>query len=308
MDAWVTPLGVRLRELPWLVWAVTRATLALEYVGPFLLFAPAWWLRSLTVLAFWALHLGIAASYTLGIFPFVDLVVLLPFLPPRVWDAVEAALARLGRVAGPPRRADPTAGPAPAAGPPWRARARAGAVAALLAAVLAQNLASVGALRLPAWLASAGHWLRIDQQWRMFTPSAPRYDGWWVIPGTLADGRIIDLSPHGPELTWEKPARISANNRPFRWAVYLWQMSDPKTNHALRRRWSAWTCRTWNATHPPRERLVKLEMHFVSEETLPPGEGVRVEPHFLQAFTCPAANELAPGDRSRSRARSPASP
>jgi hypothetical protein len=284
IDAFVTGIGVRLREIPWFVQLMTRATIALEAVGPFLLFAPVWWLRTLTVLGFLALHLGIAASYTLGIFPYTDLVVLLPFLPARVWDAVERALVRLGFVQPGPALAStsPRAQPRPLA---W---ARNAAVGALLAYVFAYNLDSVGALEVPPPLERAGHWLRINQRWLMFTPDGPRFDGWFVIPGRLADGRQVDLSPHGPELTWRKPERISADNKPYRYSVFMWQMADPRTNHVLRRRWSELTCRSWNATHPPGERLLGLEMHFMYEETLPPGLGVRIEPQFLHAHTCPS--------------------
>jgi hypothetical protein len=272
MDAWVTGFGVALREHPALLRAATRATLALEMVGPFLLFAPLAWLRAAAVLAFWTLHLGIAAAYTLGIFPWTDLVVLLPFLPPALWDRL-TGVPRAGRAAR-----------APAAGGLGRAGRL--VVAAALAYVLLVNLDSVRPLRLPGWLGAAGNFLRIDQQWRMFTPSGPRGDGWFVMPGELADGSRVDLGPHGPALSWDKPARISERNRPFRWAIYLWQISDPYTNHILRRRFAEWTCRTWNAAHPPERRLRALEIHFLYEETLPPGQGVRLEPRLLLRYDC----------------------
>lgn len=272
MDAWVTPLGVFLREFPWLVWFVTRATLVLEAVGPFLLFAPLAWLRTATVLAFWGLHLGIALSYTLGIFPWMDLVVLLPFLPRPVWDRLFGRRSHLG---GPARVA-------PSDRRPWQTAA----IAAAFAYVLVYNVDSVRPLGLPGWLTSAGNWLRLNQQWRMFTPDGPRYDGWFVIPGQLVDGSRVDLSVHGPVLSWDKPARISAANRPFRWAVFMWQISDPYTNHLLRKRFAEWTCRTWNASHLPARRLERLAIHFQFEETLPPGQGVRLEPRLLLEYDC----------------------
>jgi hypothetical protein len=294
MDAWVTPIGVAVREHAGLLRAATRATLALELVGPFLLFAPRAWLRTAAVLAFGALHLGIALSYTLGIFPWVDLVVLLPFLPPAVWD----------RLAG--RR--PTGARAP--GPSGLGRLGGVIAVAALAYVLAVNVDSVRPLGLPAPLTAAGNALRLQQQWRMFTPDGPRRDGWFVIPGALADGTVVDLGPHGPTLSWEKPARISAANRPFRWAIYLWQISDPYTNHLLRRRFAEWTCRTWNAAHPPERRLLALEIHFQHEETLPPGRGVRREPRLLLRYDCVEGVRSwgvgeRPPDRERPRRVSP---
>lgn len=271
MDAWVTPLGVFLREYPRFLWLVTRATLILELVGPFLLFVPVWWLRTATVLAFWGLHIGIAMSYTLGIFPWTDLVVLMPFLPPRLWDLLG------GRRAGTELRLRVAADRL--AAPVWAA------VAVVLLYVTVYNVDSVRSLALPSWLTRTGNFLRVNQQWRMFTPDGPRRDGWFVIPGTLADGSAVDLSNRGPTLRWERPERLSATE-PFRWQIYMWNISDPYTNHLLRKRFAEWSCRRWNASHPPEQRLLHLEIHFQYEETLPPGHGVRLEPRLLMEYDC----------------------
>lgn len=293
MDAWVTPVGVWLREYVTLTRILTFATFLLEAAGPFLLFAPVAWLRGLTVAGFLGLHLGIAASYTLGIFPWVDLVVLLPFLPAGVWDRVERWLP-----AGP---APPAAAAAPAAVLRVAGRVSHGVVAALLLYVFLHNVEGLRPIGVPSWITKAGHWLRINQRWAMFTPDAPRHDGWWVMPGTLVDGRVVDLSLHGPELSWDKPARISAHNRPFRWAIYHAQMSDKKTNAVLRTRWAEWRCGEWNRTHLPAERLRKIEMWYMFEETLPIGQGERIEKRFMHA-------QLCPGEPAPDGARAPASP
>lgn len=276
MDAWVTPLGVFLRDFPWLVSAVTWSTLVLEFVGSFLLFVPIWWLRTATVLAFLALHLGIAMSYRLGIFPWTDLVVLLPFLPPRVWDLLTRHRPASASAGGAVRRG--TRGPL--------AGLQNAVIVLVFAYVLVYNIDSVRSLQLPTWLTDAGNFLRVNQRWRMFTPDAPRFDGWFVIPGHLADGSTVDLSVHGPELTWQKPPNISADRKPFRWAIYMWQINDPYTNHLLRKRFVDWSCHEWNASHPPERRLERIEVHFLHEETLPPGEGVRLEPRLLIDYDC----------------------
>jgi len=152
--------------------------------------------------------------------------------------------------------------------------------------ISARNMDGVRPFGLPKPLASVGHHLRINQKWLMFTPNGPRIDGWWVIPGTLADGTKVDLSPHGPALTWEKPERISADNRPFRYAIYLWQIVDPR-NGALRQRWVQWKCAQWNRSHPPAERLQRIEMYFFLERTLDIGKGVEIEKQPLGSTNCP---------------------
>jgi hypothetical protein len=285
LDALATSLGVWLRQFPTLLTAMTRSTLALEYAGPFLLFAPFWPIRSAAVAAFWALHLGIAASYRLGIFPWTDLVVLVAFIPPPVWDRLERLVGRTPAPAQPPRPDGGRLAPALAV-----------AAGALLLYVLGCNVKSVWpGFPVPGWLTDAGTRLRINQQWRMFTPNPPHESGWYVIPGRLANGQVVDLSAHGPALTWQKPALISGDYPSFRLLIYMIQIHDP-ANGALRLRFAEWTCRRWNSSHPPVERLERVEMYYMLETTLPPGQGVSLEKRLLLGVDCPPpANPLLSG-------------
>jgi hypothetical protein len=281
VDPFVTPVGTYVRQFPWLIWLVTRATLGLEALGPFLLFAPVGWLRGLTVAAFLSLHLGIAASYQLGIFPWTDLVVLLPFLPPGFWDRVERPLTGVRSVVS-----DAAASADPPPSVPGLRVARDVLIAVVLAYITAYNVDSVAKFGMPEWLTAVGNFVRVNQQWRMFTPDAPHTGGWFVIPGKLADGRTVDLSVRGPDLDWRRPARLWAMSGPFRWTIYMAQMKDPHTNHLLRRRWAEWRCLQWNFSHPASERLVSLEMYYMKEESLPPGQGSRTDREFLIAYNC----------------------
>jgi hypothetical protein len=284
IDAWVTPLGVWLRQFVVLTRILSFATFALEFVGPILLFVPIWWVRSFAALSLMALHLGIAASYTLGLFPWIDVVVLLPFLPVQFWDRVERMLPAAARRAQAPSLSSPearidrsTLGRVPSV-----------VVAVLLLYVIAINVEGVRPLGLPQWLTNAGHAIRINQRWAMFTPNAARFDGWWVIPGTLADGSQVDLSQQGPVLRWERPVSISENNKPFRWAIFMFQLTDPNTNQVVRRRWAEWMCQSWNATHPAGQRLERIEMFFMYEETPDIGQAAKpVEKRFMHAQPCP---------------------
>ena len=285
LDHLATPLGVWLRQFPPFLMLVTRATLALEFVGPFLLFAPWWPIRTAAVVSFWSLHLGIAASYRLGIFPWTDLVILVPFLPAPVWDRLERLV---GRAPQPARAPQPDGG--------RFAPLLAVSAGAILLYVLGCNIKSVWQdFPMPGWLTDAGLRIRINQQWRMFTPSPPHDHGWWVIPGRLANGEVVDLSVHGPALTWRKPALISGDYPSFRMLIYMVQIRDP-ANTPLRRRWIEWTCRNWNRSHPAAERLERVEMYFMNETTLPPGEGSKVEKQLLIGMDCPPpSNPLVAG-------------
>lgn len=287
LDWLVRPTGLWLREHLWLTKLLTWSTLVLEYVGPFLLLAPLWWLRLGAALGFMALHVGISASLRLGVFPWIDVTVLLAFVPKEVWDAAERWARRaLGAPARP--GAGPVAAPSPAPRP--LARALAVGLAGVLAYVLAHNVASVWpSVQLPGATERALRALGLQQKWLMFTPNTPRDDGWFVMPGRLADGRLVDVSPHGPELVWSKPERISADFPSARWAHYMGQNSFPDANGAVRRAHVRWLCREWNRSHPPAERLERVDVWFVHEGSPPPGLAPRLEPRYLASHECPRA-------------------
>ncbi len=295
LDYWATPLGVWLRDFVPFTILMARATLALELIGPFLLLAPLWWVRTAAALSFMALHLGIAASLELGVFPWVDVVILLPFLPARFWDEIERGLFR-ARSSAVPR--DEVAGirderRAVASRSPLH-RAGEAALGVILLYVFANNVQSVWpALAVPDSLTRAGQWLSINQKWRMFTPNTPRNDGWFVLVGHLADGTTVDLISPEVEPRFDKPVNVAARHTSFRWAAFFYQMSDPTTNDPLRRNWARWQCGDWNRRALPARRLETLEMWFVFEPTPPPGVDVERKRQHLLDFGCAAPRASA---------------
>src|SRR5206468_2943563 len=85
--------------------ALTRGIWIWEWIGPFLLLAPATRprVRCAGLAGFALMHLGFELLLGIGIFPFVDLVSLIPFVPPAAWDRTATARARLARRLPSPR-------------------------------------------------------------------------------------------------------------------------------------------------------------------------------------------------------------
>jgi hypothetical protein len=289
-DAWARPVAVALRDWPGLTRAVSYATLALEIVGPWLLFLPVATLgvRVVAVAAFALFQLSLAFSLSIGIFPLVNLVALVPFLPGALWDRL-----------GVPRGASPgtsAVGP-PAAAAGWLRRAREVLVGILLLYMLVINVKTVWpVLPLPDEVVRFGYLARLNQRWEMYAPDVPHRDGWLVMPGRLASGEMVDLSERGPILSWEKPEGLAASHLSYRWARYLWQLRNPKVNKIHRQRLAWWLCREWNTSHAPEERIERLDLYFVSELTPPPVAGHSVlERRHLARRDC---RSVRPGARA----------
>ena len=249
---------------------LTRLTFVWEIAVGFLLLAPIWNgpLRTLAVLSIWAFHLGLAAFLKLGLFPWVMILGSVALLPPWLWQQAARVWPRL---AAPPRRARRT--------PAWLAHAL--PLCALLY-VLASNAASLGGARVPEPLGWLGATLRLDQSWKMYAPQPETVDYFYVIPGTLADGRRVDLARSGRPLSFDEP-----EERPWRaptraWALYL----DHARVHRARGlglALAAWHCRDWNVDHAGGERLVRVEW---TQERFDMAAGRARSQRLLGGWTC----------------------
>jgi hypothetical protein len=113
---------------------------------------------------------------------------------------------------------------------------------------------------------------RLDQSWSIFAPAPPRDDGWHVIVGKLKDGTEIDVL-NGGSVNWEKPTieQRNALYKNMQWRTYFINLNRG-IGKALYPLYGAYLCRNWNATHPNSQQLESINIHFIHERTVPPGE------------------------------------
>lgn len=166
-------------------------------------------LRAAVALAFVSAHLGMAATMRLGAFPFVMVGVLLLFLPPRAWDAVESIASRLpvpSRFAERAYRSDGGSTEEPASPVPYRVRRgiRVGAAVLLVGffvALVWWQAAGVGLVDLPA-SESAGELSEVS--WSFFAPNPPDTSSWYVVRATLESGESVGVRDGGA-VSFDRP-------------------------------------------------------------------------------------------------------
>jgi hypothetical protein len=128
---------------------------------------------------------------------------------------------------------------------------------------------------------------RLDQSWSIFAPNPPRDDGWHVIVGTLKDGSEIDLLNNGEPISWEKPT-IQQRNRLYR--NMQWRSYFINLNRAIGQKlypyYSEYLCRNWNQKHPEAKQIEKIDIYFMDERTVPPGETQNVEKKIVWKQSC----------------------
>ena len=298
LDYFVKPFGRFLLHYPDVMRWMTHGTLALELLGPFLLFVPAWnaRIRLFVALSFILFHTGIGLSMALGTFPWVCSAAWLMFLPAFVWDRLDEWTARWRRRLAPlgesvveKLRASLAPSPAP--------RDRLGPVggAVVLACVLIVFAGNIGALpwmgiHLSKPASRIASIASLGQRWALFAPYPTIGDGWYQIVGVHPDGSEVDAWNGGAPTT-SKPVDVMSTYRDAKWRKYLSNLPyDDYRDH--RPVFGAYLCRHWNDRHGGRGGIREVYVNYFRETTPPPGQPItrptRVE---LSHQRCSQASE-----------------
>ncbi|MBI3307000.1 MAG: HTTM domain-containing protein [Candidatus Omnitrophica bacterium] len=280
LDQFTTPIGHALWHFPGLLKLFNYLTLLIEGLGPFLLFSPFWNgpIRLIGIILFILLQQGFNACLMLGPFPWVSTVSMLALLPAEFWDRLALNRRLMGwyqtlshklsqqiyRISQnqwirknilevyPPSLTELKA-------------SKLGSVFALVCVVyiLFWNLGNVSQYKIPRRWQWFGIALGIDQRWKMFSP--PHRDhGWYVIPGTLKNGKQVDLFRNGAPVSWQKPENIAAMYPTERWRKY---MSNLWASKGYRLDFGKYLCRDWNSRHSGEEQLDRFNIYFMKETT-----------------------------------------
>jgi hypothetical protein len=267
-----TGLGDALATYPTLLRAFDRVWLVLLITSVGLLVLTGW-ARAAFAALFVGMHVGMALTMQITVFPLLSVAGLIPFLPGVFWDAATAK-ARDSRLGGRfygadlPERIDaafPDARLRRSAGfdrvGRWARSARPPVVAVLLALVLVWNAAALGYVALPADVSDAAD--PEEYRWDMFAPEPRTADGWYVVPGEMESGERADAF-RDRAVKWDKPPDVAASYRNIRWFKY---MMDLRASAAepLRPHFAAYLCGRWNATHE--DDVERIALYYVEQPT-----------------------------------------
>ncbi|MGB3511948.1 MAG: HTTM domain-containing protein [Microcoleaceae cyanobacterium] len=120
---------------------------------------------------------------------------------------------------------------------------------------------------------------RLDQGWSIFAPAPPRDDGWHIIQGKLKNGDEVDiLYEEGEVVNWDKPTMKQRNKLygNMQWRTYFINLNR-SIGRKLYPYYAEYLCREWNRKHESSKKLESLEILFMEERTVPPGEIQTVE-------------------------------
>jgi len=299
IDQLVTPFGMWVRQIQWLLPVLTLSAFGLAMAAPVLVFCPVWTgtARMGVIIAMIVTHVAIAMCLNLGLLPYVAMVSWLVFVPGKWWDRVRsksrkqaglsakpsrtvwllAVLKHLPRVFSGSRRGTgdvlidvPTTRQLGIRARGWEQMF---ASVALIYAV-AWNLQWLDTRSdepvLPVKVTALGDVLRMEQSWNMVTTDALNMDGWFVTPGRLVNGEKVNVLEGGP-INSASPAGSTPTTPGTRWRKYMRNLAKPQYDHHLAP-YAEYLARTFNAGRPRSEQLDSFELIFIHETTLPNGE------------------------------------
>jgi len=246
LDRFSTPFGELLAQFPALIGVFDYLWLALLVCSPLLILSTGY-PRLVLVSLFASMHLGMALSMHLGVFPLVSVASLLPFVPALVWnripshssgilDTLSEVLPTVSTISVRSRlRTTP--------------RALAGG---LIVVLLILNGIGLGYLDAP----DATPEQVSDPTWSMFAENPPDERSWFVMPATLESGRQIDALQRA-NVTWERPDNIYNTFPDERWRKLIYKLPLQEES-ALREPFAQYLCSRWNSNQNDRMEQVQI--------------------------------------------------
>jgi hypothetical protein len=297
LEHFSTYFGKWLLQQSNLLTPITYGVYALEWGAAFLLLFPTrhWQLRFGTATALIVMHQFFGFCLRLGLFPFADLVALIPFIPgpfldwctPKLatyswWRALQTRFYAFTCWLSSKVQVASTEG--------WNGNPQHPFFAvfsfACLASIINWNLANDARTKVsfPEVLKPFMWTLRLDQDWGMFSPYPMKDGGWYVIEGQTIDGRTVDVwNNKFQNPSYEKPEHVSSTYDSARWRKYMlniWlkQYADHRLHYGRH------LCRKWNEKTDGNNRLYTFQVHYMKQDTLPnyklaPVENVTIWSH-----------------------------
>lgn len=285
---------------------MTVGTLWVEFAVPMMLIVPVRvpMLRLVAVALVVGLHVGIATTMSVGLFPAISIACILAMLPSSFWTfATRTRVAKwfvgsrwhsfllrtrssMGGTGG--SRQDPGSEVEYERAPGNVLSGIAVNTICLLAIVLGLmwNLTTVSSYRMPVVAARTAAAGSVFQSWGMFAPVPRGSTVWFIVEGELESGERIDLlkpiisddfTVKNP-VAWDQRNHVLLRNEP--WRKYFERIGTSEEQPMYL---AGYACRMWNADDRGDQRLDNVTITVASSITLPGSQ--RAEPVYEQIGT-----------------------
>jgi hypothetical protein len=265
IDQFALPLAKTLLQYPSLLKGLTFVAWWVEFLGGFLLLVPQPVVKLGGIIAIAGLQLGIGLTLALGHNPWVNTIVLLPFIPSFIWGTTPAASTIRPSKKG------------------WWAE---GLAVFLFLGVVIYNISWLVPIQgLNDYFQVPVVAARLEQYWGMFAPAPNRDDGWYVVEGHLSNGSAVEAFRETRQVSYDKPKSAADFYPNERWRRYMMNIGT-RDFKDFRLPFLQYLCSRWNAAHSGAEHLEKVSLYFMREVTPPPGQQASVRKLLFFEYIC----------------------
>src|SRR5690606_11396451 len=244
----------------------TAATYYTEMLLPFVLLIPFFtggW-RLLFIIVIGMLHLGIALSLNVGLFPLISTMAMIALLPSFVMNKFDLIVQNISSRYLPSVRNAPIKQQRHTK--PGEKPTMAILAIFFIVYTFSWNLRTVKVPISEYGMEWIGHTLRVDQYWSMFAPAVFKDDGWFIVEATTEKGEKIDLLKEGEPISFDRPDYIAGTYKNDRWRKYAENILFIYNSH-YRPYYCNYLMRKWNTSQD--EKVHHIEIIYMKIPTLP---------------------------------------
>lgn len=260
------PLGSFLYQFPTLLTVLTFTVFYIELLAPILLLLPfvPTKVRSIGLIAYSCLFIGIGSTLYVGLFYIIGLVALIGLLPSSVIDWFERRFYKNKTVydASFESMDKPVIFYVAETIKNYF-------VIAVTIFCLMMNLGSVKKFpyALDPTVVAYGKVLRLEQNWGMFSPSILKDDGWFVYSAFNQQHQYIDIKHNTNPVSFQKPETGITEFESDRWRKFHENYTFNNNNY-MRPFYCKYLLKKWNKENPDNQ-ISDLAIFFMKETTLP---------------------------------------
>lgn len=293
-DLLARPSSKFLLAYPELLKILSWATLWGELVLPCLLFIPfkTSWFRGLNIVAYFAFHIGIVFTVSVGLFSAISMAVWLLFIPRGFWNSgIVRSIA--GGIFGSSNLLDEEGELRPESDGPSKLGRMVYVTAQAFVAVMFVYVVAWNVSRIrpgdpnyerfmPMAIRPVGVSLMVAQEFKMFdTPPANNF--WFIYHARLKNGDEIDLFSGKPIEGMVKPTDIFERNRDHRWRRMHANLVHPEYK-LLHKPLLEYMIAQWDTAHDEPYQVVSARLELFMHDTSKPVEEENITVQILESI------------------------
>jgi len=261
------PLGTFIYQFPALMYVLTFLVFYIELIAPLMIIIPftSSKVRSVGICLMIGFYVSIGLTLYVGLFYIIGIVSLFGLFPSSVMDWLELKFARSKVVIKTPS--------IPVKGFKLRKKIfgyfKNSVIAITIIFCLFLNISNLPAFpyELDTQLFQCMKFLKLDQNWGMFSPYILKEDGWFVYSGFCSNGRHIDIRHNLDSVAFTKPQYLVAEHESDRWRKFEENYTSINNNF-MRPHYCKYLLNKWNHEHPEKQ-ITDLTIYFMQETSLP---------------------------------------